>query len=69
MKDYDSRRYHIGREGIPSRDHTQVKEKRVKRQPEVGFGQLKPQERIVSYKYFNIVFPYIYMGSNGDKSI
>jgi hypothetical protein len=40
----------------------QVKEKREQRQPQVGFSQAKPQERVALYGVFCIVFLYVYMG-------
>jgi hypothetical protein len=66
MKDCDSRRSWIGGEGLPSRD--QVKEKREQRQPQVGFSQVKPQERVVSYGFFRTVFLYMY-GSSVETGV
>jgi hypothetical protein len=56
MKDCDSR-YWIGGEGIPSRD--QIKEKREQRLLQVGFSQVKPHGRVMSYKVFLYIFVHV----------
>jgi len=63
-KDYDSRRYWIGGEVIPSRDH--IIEKREQRFPRVGFIQMKTWGRVASYKVFRIGFMYMYERASGD---
>jgi hypothetical protein len=46
-----------------------VKEKREQRYPQVGFIQVKPQERVASYEVFCTGFPYMYVGASGGRNV